>query len=247
MAAMQHHLTAKLKALNLGGFLETLELRTRQATDENLGYMELLELLVSDEIERRQARKLTRRLARASFEEEKTLEGFDFNFNPLVPARKLKDLAAGHWIDKRENVIICGLAGVGKTHLAQALGRHACRLGRSVLFAKANQLFRRLEAARADTSWEDHIREFTKVDVLVIDDFGLKTLTSHQADDLAEIIGERALKGGMIFTSNRRVEEWLGLFPDPVFANAMLDRVAHNAHQIVIEGESYRKTRRPEP
>ena len=244
---MQHHLTTKLKSLNLGGLLETLELRTGQATDGNLGYLEYLEMLVSDEIERRQARKLQRRLAKADFEEEKTLEGFDFGFNPNVPVRKLKDLAACHWLDKRENVIICGLAGVGKTHLAQALGHHACRLGRTVLFSKANQLFRQLEAARADASWEDRIREYTKVDVLIIDDFGLKTLTAHQADDLAEIIGERALKGGMIFTSNRRVEEWLGLFPDPVFANAVLDRVAHNAHQIVIEGESYRKNRRPEP
>lgn len=243
---MQHHLAFKLKTLRLGGVLETLELRAKQASDENLGYLEFMELVVSDEIERREARKLKYRLTRAAFEEEKTLEGFDFGYNPLVPARKVKDLAACHWLDRRENVIICGQPGVGKTHLAQALGHQACRLGRTVLFAKANQLFRKLGAARADASWEERIREYARVDVLVIDDFGLKALTAHQADDMAEIVSERALKGGMLFTSNRRVEEWLGLFPDPVFANSLLDRVAHNAHQIVIEGESYRKTRRPE-
>lgn len=243
---MSHHLTQQLKMLHLGGMLESLELRIQQAQTDDLGYGEFLALVVQDEIERREARKLNRRVSKAGFEEEKTLEGFDFGFNPHVPSRKVKDLATCNWVGRHENVIICGLPGVGKTHLAQALGHHACRSGHSVAFVKASQMFRRLAAARADHSWEEKVREYTKVDVLILDDFGLKSLTQAQADDMSEIVSERYLKGGTLLTSNRRVEEWLGLFPDPVFGNSVLDRLAHNAHQLVIEGESYRKNKRPE-
>lgn len=243
---MQHHLIDKLKTLRLGGMTETLELRTRQAQGDNLGYMEFLELIVGDEIDRREARKLKQRITKATFEEEKTLEGFDFSINPSVPARRIKDLAACNFLHRRENVIICGLPGVGKTHLAQAIGHQACRMGHSVLFTKTAQLFRKLAAARADHTWEDKVREYVRVDLLILDDFGLKALTTAQADDLGEIVSERHLKGGMLFTSNRRVEDWVGLFPDAVFANSVLDRMAHNAHQLVIEGESYRRNRRPQ-
>lgn len=243
---MQHQLIDRLKTLRLGGITETLDLRIRQAQSDNLGYQEFLEIIVGDEIERREARKLKQRLTKASFEEEKTLEGFNFGFNPNIPVRKIKDLAACNFLHRQENIIICGLPGVGKTHLAQAIGHHACRMGHSVLFTKTAQLFRKLAAARADDTWEDRIREYARVDLLILDDFGLKALSTAQADDLGEIVSERYLKGGMLFTSNRRVEDWLSLFPDAVFANSVLDRMAHNAHQIVIEGESYRRNRRPE-
>ena len=243
---MRHQLTEKLKTLRLSGLLDTLDLRLRQAQDETLGYMEFLELLVGDEVERREAKKLKLRLAKASFEEEKTLEGFDFSFNPNVPSRKVRDLAACQFLNRQENVIICGLPGVGKSHLAQAIGHQACRMGHSVLFVKAVALFRKLAAARANQTWDERIREYVRADLLIIDDFGLKPLTTAQADDLGEIVSERYLKGGMLLTSNRRVDEWLGLFPDPVFGNSILDRLAHNAHQLVIEGDSYRRTKKPE-
>lgn len=241
-----HQLSQQMKALRLGGMLESLELRVKQAQGQNLGYEEFLALMVQDEIERREARKLSARLRQASFEEEKTLEGFDFGFNATIPQRKVNDLAAGHWLARKENVLICGQPGVGKTHLAQALGHHACRLGYTVLFVKASQMFRKLAASRADHTWEEKIRTYTRVDLLLVDDFGLKNLTPAQADDISEIVSERYLKGGMLFTSNRRVDEWLELFPDPVFANSVLDRLAHNAHQLMLEGDSYRRTKRPE-
>lgn len=243
---MRHQLTEKLKTLRLSGLLDTLDLRLRQAQDETLGYMEFLELLIGDETERREAKKLNARLSKAAFEEEKTLEGFDFSFNANIPSRKVRDLAACQFLHRRENVILCGLPGVGKSHLAQAIGHQACRIGHSVLFVKAVQLFRKLAAARADQTWEERVREYVRADLLILDDFGLKPLTTAQADDLGEIVAERHLKGGMLFTSNRRVEEWLGLFPDQVFGNSILDRLAHNAHQLVIEGDSYRRTRKPE-
>lgn len=242
---MQHHLIDKLKILRLGGLAETLEYRVKQAQDGNLGYGEFLELIVQDEIERREARKLKARIAKASFEEEKTLEAFDFSSNPQIPARKIRDLGACSFIERRENVIICGPVGVGKTHLAQGIGHQACRMGHKVLFTKTSHMFRNLAAARADGSWDERIRDYGRADLLLIDDFGLKSLTQSQADDFYEIVSDRHLKGGMLLTSNRKVDDWLGLFPDPIFGNSVLDRFAHNAHQLVIEGESYRKNKRP--
>lgn len=243
---MSQVLLTQLKTLNLGGVLESLEVRVAQANASQLSYEEFLALVVQDEIERREARKLQRRLRQATFEEQKTIEGFDFGFNPGVPGKKVRELAAGMWLVRHENVLVCGHPGVGKTHLAQALGHQACRQGKTARFTKASALFRDLAAARSDHTWEATIRAYTKPDVLIIDDFGLKGLSQAQADDIAEIVSERYLRGGMVFTSNRRVEEWQALFPDPVFANSVLDRLAHNAHQLIIEGESYRKKKRPE-
>lgn len=239
-------LSSQLKTLNLSGILESLEVRVAQANAGQLSYGEFLELVVQDEIARREARKLERRVREARFEEEKTVEGFDFGFNPGIPGKKVRELATGLWLGRHENVLICGHPGVGKTHLAQALGHQACRQGRTVRFTKASALFRELAAARSDHTWEATVRRYTKPEVLIVDDFGLKALSQGQADDIAEIVSERYLRGGMVFTSNRRLEDWQGLFPDPVFANSVLDRLAHNAHQLIIEGESYRKKKRPE-
>ncbi len=240
---MEHHLHNKLKILHLSGLLDSLEARVKLAEEQQLGLVEFLDLMLQDEIERREVKKLTQRLRRAAFEEEKTLEGFDFAFHPQLPIRKIKDLAACRFLARQQNVILCGPAGVGKTHIAQGLGHAACRMGFGVRFLKANQLFRLLAAARADHSWEQRLRQYVRPDVLILDDFGLKILTPQQADDLQELVEARHLKGGMVLTSNRRVENWLDLFPDPIMGHSVLDRITHNAHQFVIEGESYRKAK----
>lgn len=243
---MQHHLVNQLKALRLGGMCESLELRLKQAQDGDLGYMAFLEMILEDEITRRAARKMQRRIKQARFEEEKTLEGFDFSSNPHLPMRLLKDLETCLFIEQKQNILLCGPVGVGKTHLAQGLGHAACRKGYKVCFVKASHLFRQLAVGRIDGSWDEQIRELGKVDLLIVDDFGLKALSMTQADDIYEVVSERHLKGGMLFTSNRKVEDWLGLFPDPIYGNSVLDRFAHNAHQITIEGESYRKKKSPQ-
>jgi len=238
-------LTSQLKALKLGRMLDTLDVRLTQARQDQLGYLEFLQLLLQDEIERRQSQSLKRRLQRASFEEPKTLEDFDFSGSPNLNPAAIRDLATGLFIERREHVLLYGPAGTGKTHLAQALGHHACRSGRSVLFLKAARLFRALQAARADNSWEAEVRKLLAPDLLIIDDFGLKPMTMLQAEDLYEIVAERHLRGSIIVTSNRPPSDWLALFPDPVMANSALDRLAHNAHHIVMKGESYRKKMRP--
>lgn len=139
-----------------------------------------------------------------------------------------------------------GTTGAGKTHLAQGLGHHACRQGKSVLFTRASLLFRSLMAARADNTWSKLFKRLMQPDLLIIDDFGLRVMTQLEAEDIYELIAERHLKGSIIVTSNRSVEGWLGLFPDPVMANASMDRLAHQAHHIALDTEeSFRKKMRP--
>jgi len=242
---LQHQLQDQLKTLHLGGFLQTLDLRLQQAQASSLGYVEFLQLLIQDEVERREAKKLNLRLLRASFEEEKTMEGFDFSFNPKLNAKLIRDLGNGTFIEKKEHVLLHGSAGVGKSHIAQALGHQACRLGYEVLFTKAIKLFRFLFAGRADQSWEKRMKKYLTPDLLILDDFGLSSLTPTQAEDFYEIIAERHLKSSMIITSNRPPQDWVPLFPDPVMANSALDRLVHHAHHLIMEGESYRKKLSP--
>lgn len=238
-------LIAQLKTLKLSGILETLEVRLEQARSGNLGYQEFLELTVQDEIERREANRLNQRLKKAAFEEPKAIEEFEFSALPGVNIAAIKDLATGLFVAKKEHVILYGPPGVGKTHLAQALGNRACRIGHSTLFVKSSKLFRKLHIARADGSWEKALQKLLKPDLLIIDDFGLTALTMPQAEDLYEIIAERHQRGSIIVTSNRPPGDWVSLFPDQVLANSAMDRLAHRAHHVAMKGESYRKKSRP--
>lgn len=230
----------KLRLLRLTGMLQTLPVRVKQAEESKSGYEEFLFTLLEDEYELRQSGRLLKRLKKAGFEEDKTLEGFDFSFNPQIPVKKIKQLANCAYIENKENIFLLGPVGVGKSHIAQALGHIACRMGYEVLFTKAASMFRYLHGGRADNSWDRRIKQCTSVDLFIIDDFGLKPLTPLQSDDFYEVINERYMKRATIFTGNRTIEDWHGLFPDPIIANSAMDRIAHNSHQIIMTGESYR-------
>lgn len=240
MTTLTQQLTPKLKQLRLSGILETLEVRRRQAVEEQLTHVDFLERLLEDEVERRQQKQLTLRLRRASFDLEKTLEGFDFTFNPTVPRAQVLDLATSRFIERHENVLIQGPAGVGKSHLAQALGHEACRRGFDVLFTSASRLLSHLHGGRADGTYERRVTTYLRPDLLIVDDFGLKPLVPPAPDDFYEIINGRYERGSLIITSNRAFAEWPDLFHSPLLASAALDRLAHNAHQVVITGDSYR-------
>lgn len=242
---LDHQIMQQLKNLRLSGVLESLDLRLQQAQAASMGYIDFFQLIIQDEIERREAKKLQMRLRRAAFEEEKIVECFDFSFNPKINTRLINDLATCIFIKKTEHILLYGPAGTGKTHIAQAIGHQACRLGYDVLFTKAIKLFRSLLAARADHTWEKRVKKYLAPDLLIIDDFGLCTLTSTQAEDFYEIITERHLKSSIIITSNRPTQDWVPLFPDPVMANSALDRLAHHAHHLLMEGESYRRKLMP--
>lgn len=229
-----------LKKLRLSGVLQTLDLRTKQAVDDDLAHTEFLYRLLQDEGERRDAKQLDQRIRRASFEHGKTIEDFDFHFNPQIPKAKVLELATCAFIERHENVLLVGQAGVGKSHLAQAFGHRACRAGHSVLNVSAHELLIQLRASRADGSYERRLLRFTSPDVLILDDVGLRPLTGDEPIDLYEIIRARYERASTIFTSNRDVEEWTPLFGDALLASAAMDRLLHNAHVIVIEGDSYR-------
>jgi DNA replication protein DnaC len=238
---LKQHLAPKLKLLRLSGILDTLDVRLDQAIDAQWTYADFLERLLEDEVERRAQKQLSLRVRRADLTNDKTLETFDFTFNPNVNRQQLFDLATGNYIRERRNVLLCGPTGVGKSHLAQALAHEGCRRGFDVIFTNAHKMLRDLSAARADNSYEKRLALYVRPDLLVIDDFGLKPLTPASSEDLYDIIDERyERQGAILLTSNRAPSEWATWFGNPLLASAGLDRLAHNAHVIVITGPSYR-------
>ena len=237
---VKQHLVPKLKHLRLSGILDTLEVRSRQALDEHWSYAEFLERLLEDEVERRQQKQLSLRVRRADLASDKTIETFDFTFNPGINRQRVYDLATCQFIREKRNALLCGPTGVGKTHLAQALAHAACRLDLDVVFTNAHTMLRHLHADRADGTYDKRLTGYVRPDLLVIDDFGLKPLTSPGPEDLYDVINERYEKGAILITSNRAPGEWAGWFADPLLASAGLDRLVHNAYVLVITGPSYR-------
>ena len=239
-------LQPRLKRLKLGGMLQTLELRLDQAHQEKLGHLEFLELMLEDEIQRRANKALARRIGRARFEEAQTLSDFDFAFNPKIPAAQIRDLATCGFIERKESVLLVGPVGVGKTHVAQAIGHAACMQGRSVLFDKTARVLSDLGAGHLDATWERRLRRYLAPDLLILDDLGLRAFSERQGEDLYELISERVRRGSTIVTSNRPPAEWYALFPNAVLAEGALDRLINASHHVTLEGRSYRPRQRPD-
>jgi DNA replication protein DnaC len=239
-----HQLEESLRALKLFGMLDTLSTRLAQASAGELGHVELLQVLCADEVARRDAAGLERRLRAARFEQAATIEDFDFSFNPKVPAAVIRDLATLRFVDAGESVILHGPVGVGKSMIAQALGHAACRRGHSVAFTKTSRLLADLAGGHADRSWEARLRRWARPTMLILDDFAIRDFTLTQADDLYELVTERAGRPA-IFTANRQASDWYSLFPNPVVAESILDRLVNSAHHVHMDGRSYRPNRRP--
>jgi DNA replication protein DnaC len=234
-----------LKRLKLSGVLPTLGDRAAFALDQKLHPLAFLELCLHDEVERRNAKNLQQRVERAHLSELATLERFDWSARITIDRERVTDLFGLAFLHQQQDVIFQGPTGVGKTYLASALAHASIRAGHRVLSIRSDNLLKTMHQSRADHSTERVIRSFLTPALLVIDDFGLKRLTAQQSSDLYEIIIERHKRASTIITSNRAIDEWIPLFDDPLLAQSALDRLAHNAHQITIEGESYRSRQRP--
>lgn len=231
----------QLKTLKLSGIIDNLELRLLEAQQNQLAYSEFLSMILSDEIETRDMRKLNRLLSNAGIGTEKTLETFDFSFNPSINAAHIRELATCRFLERGEGVFFIGPTGTGKTHMAKALCHQACRNHLTAAFYNFHQFFNELNKADLKNQLAKLMKRLIKIDLLVIDDFGFKKIDQQSAEYLYAIVDARYAVKSIILTSNRAITDWAAIFPDPLMANAILDRLAHHSHQIIIKGESYRK------
>ena len=234
-----------MKRLKLGLLAPTLPERLALARAHGLDHAAFLTLLFADEVQRRDHLSLERRLAQAGFEDTVTLEEFDWSVPVQVDRRKLQAVFTLAFLTRHEHVLFVGPVGVGKTFLAQAVGVAAVRAGHATLFTRADAFFKDLAQARVDHTVERAFRRYLAPDLLIVDDFGLHRLSAQQSGDLYELIIERHRRSSFVFTSNRGVDEWLGLFDDPILGNSALDRLAHGAYQFVMDGPSYRAHKAP--
>jgi DNA replication protein DnaC len=233
-------LAGVLKKLRLSGVLQSMDVRVQQAVDTASSYTEFLLRLLQDEVDRRDGKQLDLRLRRANFEHERTLEGFDFTFNPDIPRSRVLELGSCAFVERREDVLFIGPTGTGKSHLAQALGHRACRRGMAVLFTSAQDLFGGLRAARGDGTYERRLARYVDVDLLIVDDLGLRPLRHDEPYDLHELVRQRHERRSTVITSNRAVPEWAPMFPDALLAAATLDRLLRHAHVIELIGDTFR-------
>lgn len=235
-----HNLLAQAKRLNLAHLPTVLDQYLKTAAEQDLSHLDFLEGLFQEEIDRREHRGLQQKLKQARFPAHKTLEVFDFSFCPSVHKKQLLDLATLSFLDRKENVVFLGPPGVGKTHLAIALGLKACDNAQKVQFFTAASLLTELRKTLADNSTGQYLRHLNRTPLVIVDEIGYLPLDREQAHLFFQFVSERYEKASLILTSNKSFREWGEIFSDPVIASAMLDRLLHHATVFNIQGESYR-------
>ena len=230
-----------LRQLRLGGVAAVLETRLRQAQAEPMAPIDLISCLVSDELTRRGDRLLERRRKQAGFRDpHKTLDNFDFTFNPKMNRSLIFDLATAAFLAKREDALFLGPGGTGKSHLAQAIGHAAIRQGYRVLYRETHVLLEELAEAVVDGTRKSYMEAIATVPLLILDDFGMRKLPHTAAEDLLEIVMRRYERASTLLTSNRPVEDWGKLLGDVAAVSSMLDRLLHHGHVLKCGPRSWR-------
>jgi DNA replication protein DnaC len=233
-------LKSQLKELRLKSMVENLDIRIKQAISDKASYLDFLSILIQDEIDMKKSEKRDRRVKHARLGRLKYLKDFDYDFNPHINKQQIMDLETCNFVKDKENIIISGPTGVGKTHIAKGLAVEACYKGYTVLFTRVFKMLEEIYGAQADATVGKVIRKYLKPDLLILDDWGFRPFPNHLLDILNEVISERYETGSIIITTNRKIEKWNELITDQVIASAMFDRLFHRCHKIIITGKSYR-------
>jgi DNA replication protein DnaC len=235
-----NQIKSKLRDLKLAGIIKTLDSRNNYALENKLSYMDFLELIIEDEYANRMANSYQKRFSKAKLSMQKTLQNYDFSYQPELDKKLVNELASCRFILEKKNIVLLGKPGVGKTHLANAIGFEAIKQGYKVLFAHVNDLIEKLNASKADGTYFPTLKSYLNVDLLILDELGFKKIPSSGLDDFFEIIRQRYENGSLIITTNRSFEDWGNIFGDAVIASAIIDRIVHHAYIIKITGESFR-------
>jgi len=230
-----------IRRLKLFGMADTFVARLDEAKANKLSYEELLMLLLGDQEQFQTQVALQRRIKKAKFEEPNTFNNFELLHYSQEANQSIRNLMTGNFIRDSNHVVIMGPVGTGKTHLSQALGMLACENKKKVCFVRTNDLLNKFHQSRAHEGFLKLFNQYTKYDVLILDDFGLKALSAEQSADLYDLIAAIHVNSILIITTNRMIEGWNDVFYDPIMANAALDRIVNNAYRVVLDGESYRK------
>lgn len=245
MTKLNPELVSALKRLRLGRMLDTLPDRLVLADKQDMSLQDLLLLILTDEIARRDSSAAERRADNAGLDPTMRMELFDKSAKVSFDKRMLAELASLRFLESSKHVVILGPVGVGKTFVASALGHIACQHGYDVLFTRADAMLLRLRQSRLDDSREDELLRLTSVDLLILDDFALSHMNKEESSDVYQLFLERTGHGSMIITSNRDTAEWLSMFDDMLPAQSAVDRVKNAAYDFVVDGESYRPRLKP--
>jgi DNA replication protein DnaC len=238
----QQHYLMQLRTLKLSGMAQALELQWSQPhTYDDLSFDERVGFMVSQELTSRANKRLQRLLKAARFKVDARVEAINYAHPRGLKKSQVAGLLAGEWIAKKQNLIITGPTGCGKTYLACAMGHHACHHDYGVRYYRASRLFEALTISHGDGSYLKLINQIAKADLLIIDDWGLEALTQSQRNDLLEIMEDRHGNKSTLVTSQLPVTKWHSAIGDATLADAILDRLLHNAHKLQLKGESMRK------